>query len=57
MEVKKGILFLCIERDFGLINGCRNLEFFFAYCRSNTMTLEEIYSTQQVGEHLKEKED
>jgi hypothetical protein len=31
VEIKNYILFLCIERIFGLTNGCRNLEFFF--CR------------------------
>jgi hypothetical protein len=29
--MKKDMLFLCIERVFGLISGCRNLYFFF--CR------------------------
>jgi hypothetical protein len=28
---------ICIERIFGLISGCRNLERIFADCRSNTM--------------------
>jgi hypothetical protein len=53
--MKKDMLFLCIERIFGLISGCRNLEIFFADCRSNTMIL--VHSTEEVGEHLKEKED
>jgi hypothetical protein len=57
MEMKKDMLFLCIERVFGLINGCRNPERIFAYCRSNIMILGEMRSTKQVGEHLKEKED
>jgi hypothetical protein len=57
MEMNKYMLFLCIERVFGLINGCRNLERIFADCRSNTMILGEVRSTEEVGEHLKEKED
>jgi hypothetical protein len=31
IEIEKDMLFLCIERIFGLISGCRNLELFF--CR------------------------
>jgi hypothetical protein len=55
METKKGMLYLCIERIFGLISGWRNLECLFADCRSNTVIL--VCSTEKVGEHLKEKED
>jgi hypothetical protein len=32
-------------------------KFFFADCRSNTMILGEVRSTEKVGEHLREKED
>jgi hypothetical protein len=55
MEMKKDMLFLCIERFFGLISGCKNLENKFADYRSNTMIL--VCSTEKVGERLKEKED
>jgi hypothetical protein len=55
MEMKKDMLFLCKERFFGLISGCKNLEMFFADCRSNTMIL--VRSTKKDGERLKEKED
>jgi hypothetical protein len=53
MEMKKDMLFLCIERIFGLISGCRYLEKICADCRSNTMTL--MCSIEKVGEHLREK--
>jgi hypothetical protein len=53
--MKKDMLFLCIERIFGLISGCRNLERIFADCRSNTVIL--VRSTEEVGEHTREKED
>jgi capsular polysaccharide biosynthesis protein len=53
--MKKDMLFLCIERIFGLISGCRNLELFFADYRSNTMIL--VHKTKEDGERLKEKED
>jgi hypothetical protein len=49
------MLFLCIERIFGLMNGCRNLERFFADCRSNTVIL--VHSTGEVGELTRERED
>jgi hypothetical protein len=55
MEMNKDMLFLCIERIFGLISGCRNLEEIFAYCRSNTMI--PVRSIEEVGERLKENED
>jgi hypothetical protein len=48
----KGMLFLCIERMFGLTNGCRILEIFF--CRLSTMIL--VRSIGKVRDHLKEKE-
>jgi hypothetical protein len=57
MEMKKDILFLCIERVFGLISGSMNLERIFADCRSNTIILGEVRNTKKVGERLKEKED
>jgi hypothetical protein len=57
MEMKKDMLFLCIDRVFGLISGCRNPGLFFADYRSNTMILREVRSTEEVGGHLKEKED
>jgi hypothetical protein len=53
--MNKDMLFLCIERIFGLISGCMNLERFFADCRSSTVIL--VCSTEEVGEHTKEKED
>jgi hypothetical protein len=57
MEMKKDMLFLCIGRAFGLTSGCRNLELFFADCRSSTMIVKEVCSSEEVGEKLKEKED
>jgi hypothetical protein len=55
IETKKDMLFLCIERIVGPMNGCRNLERIFANCRSNTVIV--VRSTGKVGEHLKERED
>jgi hypothetical protein len=55
MEMRKDMLFLCIEKVFGLTSGCRNLERIFADYRSGTMIL--VRSTKEVGECLKEKED
>jgi hypothetical protein len=49
------MLFLCIERIFGLTSGCKNLERFFADYRS--ITLIPMHSTGKVGDHLKERED
>jgi hypothetical protein len=57
MEMKKDMLFLCIERVFGLTSGCKNLEIFFVDCRSNIMILGEVHNTEKIGEHLREKED
>jgi hypothetical protein len=53
MKMNKYILFLCIERVFGLISGCRNLERIFADCRSNTMILGEVRSIENIGEYLR----
>jgi hypothetical protein len=49
MEMKKDMLFICIERVFGLISGCRNLERIFVDCRSNTMILGEVRSIENIG--------
>jgi hypothetical protein len=49
IEIEKDMLFLCIERIFGLISGCRNLERIFADCRS--ITVIPVHSTREVGEH------
>jgi hypothetical protein len=55
IEIEKDMLFLCIERNFGLMSGCRNLERIFADCRSKTVIL--VCSTGKVGENLNERED
>jgi hypothetical protein len=47
------MLYLCIERMFGLTNGCRIPE--RIYYRLATMIL--VRSTEEVGDHLKERED
>jgi hypothetical protein len=52
-KIVKDMLYLCIERMFGLTNGCRILERIF--CRLATMIL--VRSTGKVGDHLKERED
>jgi hypothetical protein len=44
---------LCIERMFGLTNGCRILEIFF--CRLATMIL--VRSTGKARDHLRERGD
>jgi hypothetical protein len=49
----KDMLFLCIEKMFGLTNGCRILERIFY--RLVTMTL--VCSKGEAGDHLKERED
>jgi hypothetical protein len=46
---------LCIERIFGLISGCRNLERIFADCRYNNVI--PVRSTGKIGDCLKERED
>jgi hypothetical protein len=53
IELEKDMLFLCIERIFGLIRGCRNLEIILADCRSNTVIL--VHSTRKVGELTRER--
>jgi hypothetical protein len=52
-KILKEMLFLCIERMFGLTNGCSILEIIF--CRLATMSL--VRSTRKARDHLKEKED
>ena len=47
------MLYLCIERMFGLTNGCRTLE--RICCRLATMIL--ACSSGEVRENLKERED
>jgi hypothetical protein len=47
------MLYLCIERMFGLTNGCKILEIIFY--RLATMIL--VHSIEEVGDHLKERED
>jgi hypothetical protein len=49
------MLFLCIERIFGLTSGCRNLERIFADCRFGIVI--PVRSTEEVGELIEEKED
>jgi hypothetical protein len=49
------MLFLCIERIVGIISGCRNLEIFFADCRSNIVI--PVCSTGEAEDRLKEGED
>jgi hypothetical protein len=53
IRIMKDMLYLCIERMFGLKNGCRTLE---RICfRLAQMIL--AHSTEEVGDHLKERED
>jgi hypothetical protein len=47
------MLYLCIERMFGLTNGCRILERIL--CGLATMIL--VCNTEEVGDHLRERED
>jgi hypothetical protein len=47
------MLFLCIERMFGLTNGCRTLDFFF--CKLATIIL--VHGTRKAGDDLRERED
>jgi hypothetical protein len=49
----KDMLYLCIERIFGLTNGCKTLERIF--CRLATMIL--VQSIGEAEDHLKERED
>jgi hypothetical protein len=53
IRIVKDMLYLCIERMFGLTNGCRTLE--RICCRLATMIL--VRSTGKVGDHLRERED
>jgi hypothetical protein len=53
IEIMKYMLFLCIERMFGLSNGCGILE--RNVCRLATMIL--VHSTRKVGDHLRNKND
>jgi hypothetical protein len=53
IRIVKDMLYLCIERIFGLTNGCKILEIIF--CRLATMIL--VDSTRNVGDHLRERED
>jgi hypothetical protein len=45
------MLFLCIERFFGLISGCMNLERIFADCISHTVI--PVHTTGKDGARLK----
>jgi hypothetical protein len=49
----KDMLYLCIERMYGLTNGCRNLERIF--CRLVSMNL--ACSRRKFGDNLNERED
>jgi hypothetical protein len=51
--IVKDMLYLCIERMFGLTSGCMILE--INVCRLATMTLAQ--SIERAGNHLKERED
>jgi hypothetical protein len=53
IRIVKDMLYLCIERMFGLTNGCRILGRLF--CRLSTMIL--VCSIGKVGDHLKENKD
>jgi hypothetical protein len=53
IEIKKDMLFLCIERIFGLISGCRNLERIFADCRSNTVIL--VHVKEKLGTYKRKR--
>jgi hypothetical protein len=53
IRIVKNMLYLCIERMFGLISVCRILE--INVCRLATMIL--AHSARKVGDHLKERED
>jgi hypothetical protein len=47
------MLFLCIERMFGLKNGSMILEIFFR----RLVTVIPVRNTRKVGGHIKERED
>jgi hypothetical protein len=53
IRIVKDMLYLCIERMFGLISECMILE--INVCRLATMTL--AHNIKRVGNHLKERED
>jgi hypothetical protein len=53
IRIVKDMLYLCIERMFGLTNGCGILE--RICCRLVPMLL--VCSTGEAGDHLKERED
>jgi hypothetical protein len=53
IRIVKDMLYLCIERMFGLKSGCRILKRNF--CRLATMTL--AHSIERDGNHLKERKD
>jgi hypothetical protein len=43
------------RKNFGLINGCRNLERIFVDCRYNNVIL--VHSTRNTEDRLRERED
>jgi hypothetical protein len=53
IRIMKDMLYLCIERMFGLTYGCRILQRIF--CRLATMIL--VRSTDEARDHLEERED
>jgi hypothetical protein len=53
IRIVKDMLYLCIERMFGLTYGCRILEIIF--CRLAIMIL--ARSKREAGDQLKERED
>jgi hypothetical protein len=53
IRIVKDMLYLCIERMFGLTNECRILERMF--CRLAPTIL--ARNTRKVGDHLKEREN
>jgi hypothetical protein len=53
IRIVEDMLYLCIERMFGLTSGCRILK--RNVCRLATMILER--SIERAGNHLKERED
>jgi hypothetical protein len=52
IEIVKDMLSLCIERIFGLTNGCRILEINFCWF----ITMIPVRSTRKGGDHLRERE-
>jgi hypothetical protein len=49
----KDMLYLCIEKEFGLKNGCRILEIIF-FRLAHTIL---VRSTEEARDHLKGRED